>query len=276
MTPPKITVQKNPVEPAYFPVVRGRQIRTDSNDRACLNDIWEAAGSDLSRRPAKWRQNPSTRRLIAAVQERIVRGSYNSTEPIAATRGRFGTTFAHPILALAFAEFVDASLALEVREVFLHHKLADPSLADEILERASPEANLWAGQRALARAGRRNFTDVLKNHGVQGRDYGFCTDTLYLSIFDKGAQKLKAERKVARRASLRDAMTTLELACVATGEALATERIIEERCHGGEQCRIATARSAGFVRRAIEADRCDRRASIPVVANDTSKPDIVA
>ena len=54
-------------------------------------------------------------------------------------------------------------------------------------------------------------------------------------------------------------MTMNELAFVAFGEALATERIEDEDSKGGEECRKATSRSAFFIRQAIEADRRDRR-----------------
>lgn len=272
MTSSKIPVQQNPAEPDSFPAVRTRRIRTDDFGRVCLNDIWEAAGATPDRHPLEWHRSVPTKRLARWLTQLIEESSHHSPAPvIVCAKGQKAATFAHPVLALVFAEFVEGRLAVEVREVFLRHKLADPTLADEILERASPEANEWAGQRALVRAGRHAFTDVLKGHGVTGKDYGVCTDTLYLSLFDKRAKALKLERGLPVNSSLRDAMSTLELASIAIGEALASERIEEENSDGGEQCRRAMSRSAGFLRWAIEADRRDRRGQTPLAANDTCK-----
>jgi len=260
-----------------FPVVRDYQIRTDNERRVSLKDLWVAAGSNPSRRPAEWRRSAQAKRLVEELARQTIGKSHSLETPLIVTAaGRDGGTFAHPVLAIAFAEFVDDRLAIEIREMFIRHRLADPTLADDILQRASQAANVWAGQRALARAGRHHFTDVLKEHGAEGRDYSACTDTLYLALFGKRAKALKAERSLPANGNLRDSMTSLELASVATGEALAGERISEEACQGGEECRLATGRSAGFVRRAIEADRMDRKGRVPRAANDDNSQDSAA
>lgn len=252
-----------PAPPGAFPKVRGREIHTDDNGLVCLNDIHKAAGFSVNRRPGDWRDNPSTGHLQIKVVERITGKSGNYTKEdwkraIYTKRGADGGTYADVRLALAYAEYLDSNLALEVREVFLRYKAADATLADNILERASPEANEWAGTRALARGARRKYTDTLKDHGVVGKDYGACTNTLYSALFDKTAAQLKTAKSLSKKASLRDAMTTDELVYVMAGETLSRERIIEERSDGGEACRVATGKSASFIRNAIEADRADR------------------
>jgi hypothetical protein len=83
-----------------------------------------------------------------------------------AKEGRGGDTFAHPVLALAYAEFLNPSLGVEVREVFLRYKGADATLADDILQRAPAADNEWAGARALGRSQRSELTATLKEHQV--------------------------------------------------------------------------------------------------------------
>lgn len=247
-----------------FPKVRGRIVRTDANGLVCLNDIHKASGYTKNRRPGDWRDNASTGPLQIKVVERITGKTGNYTKDdwrraIYTKVGANGGTYADVRLALAYAEYLDANLALEVREVFLRYKAADPTLADEVLARATPEANEWAGTRALGRSVRNQYTAALRDHGAEGKDYGACTNTLYNVLFDKTASGLKKAKGLSAKANLRDAMTTPELVFVMASETLSTERIAEEQCDGGEACRVATSRSARFIRMAIDADRQDRK-----------------
>jgi hypothetical protein len=176
---------------------------------------------------------------------------------IYAKRGQGGGTYADIRLALAYAEYLNEKLALEVKEVFLRYKAADATLADDILERASPEANEWTGKRALARAGRGPYTDTLHRHGVRVPvEFARCTNAVYIGLFRKTARQLKAAKQVT--ANLRDAMDGVELTFVAAGEALARERIEQTNCQGAIACEAATLRSTSFLRDALEAERLDR------------------
>jgi hypothetical protein len=67
-------------------------------------------------------------------------------------RGVGGVVFAHPILACAYAGYLSPELEVEIGDVWLRYRAGDPTLADEVLERTSPEANLWVASRAEARA----------------------------------------------------------------------------------------------------------------------------
>ncbi|HEX6859359.1 MAG TPA: KilA-N domain-containing protein [Caulobacteraceae bacterium] len=251
--------------PSSFPVIRGRTIRVDEQNRICLNDLHKAAGYSTNKSPSAWRDLPTTGPFQVAVLERITGKSGNFTRDemralIVAKGSAAGGTFAHPIMALAYAEYLSDKLAVEVKEVFLRYKAADATLADDILQRATPEANEWAGTRALGRTVRSKYTDTLKNHGAEGKDYGMCTNALYQALFDGGAKKLREQKGLpARGGNLRDKMTTPELVYVMAGETLSTERIEDEGAQGGEECRRATTKSARFIRDAIDADRRDRR-----------------
>jgi hypothetical protein len=250
-----------------FPVIRGRTIRVDEQNRICLNDLHKAAGYSTHKSPSAWRDLPTTGPFQIAVLERITGKSGNftreETRALIIAKGSAAGTYAHPIMALAYAEYLSDKLAVEVKEVFLRYKAADATLADDILERAAPEANEWAGTRALGRSVRSRYTDTLKNHGAEGKDYGMCTNALYQALFDGGAKKLREQKGLpAKSGNLRDRMTTPELVYVMAGETLSTERIEEERSEGGEECRKATTKSARFIREAIDADRRDRQRRI--------------
>lgn len=262
---------------SQLPVLRGQQIRKDESERVCLNDLWRAAGSPPNQAPKDWRRLPRTLGLIQALLSKEGKSHLSAEGPLRSQPGKGGGTFGEPRLALDYAEYLSPDLALEVKDVFLRYLAADAILADGVLERASPEANEWAGIRALSRAQRRKYTDSLQAHGVKdGRDYAACSDTLYLGLFDKRAAALKVSKGIAKKASLRDHLSTDELAYVVAGETLARERIDEEGADGGEACRIATQRSAQNLRRGMEMDRADRRGRTGLPANENLKPDNAA
>ena len=149
-----------------LPTLRGHLIRKDDAERVCLNDIWAAAGKLDNQAPKDWRRLPRTKGLLIAAQQQTVGKSPGLTDPAVVSRpGRHGGTYADPRLALDYAEYLSPALALEVKGIFIRYLQADAALADDVLERASPEANEWAGIRALSRAQRRKYTDCLQACG---------------------------------------------------------------------------------------------------------------
>jgi KilA-N domain len=221
-----------------FPVIRGRTIRVDENNLLCLNDIWQAAGFSKNQKPSDWSRLPMVTQLHVAVLERTTGKSRSWTKTefrsvLYAKMGKGGGTYADIRLALAYAEYLNPKLALEVKEVFLRYKAADPTLADDVLQRASTEANEWAGRRALSRVVRNGYTATLSAHGVRQRlDFAICTNALYEGLFRRNAKQLKADKGIIS-GGFRDAMAA--------------------------PCTRATSTSARFIRDAIEGDRRDRR-----------------
>jgi hypothetical protein len=150
-------------------------------------------------------------------------------------------------------------LDVEVREVWLRYRAGDPTLADEVLARATPAANRWAIRRAEARVTRNEYTQVLSDHGVAGRGFRDCTDEEYLRLFDGHAWELRLKRGLPAKANVRDSMTEIELTTIRLTEMLASERIEEEDRRGNYECKEATGRTAKNVRSAIDAERKDRQ-----------------
>ncbi|WP_158226449.1 KilA-N domain-containing protein [Bradyrhizobium sp. UFLA03-84] len=244
--------------------VRGRAIRSDENGLICLTDIWDAAGFSVNQKPADWRNLPTTVRLLDALANRIAGLSGNKTKPAIKSMyyskvGRGGGTFAHAVLACAYAGYLSPKLEVEVREVWLRYRSGDPTLADEVLERASPEANLWVATRAEARAIRNGYTDTLRDHDVYGRGYMDCTDEAYLKLFGGRAKQLRSQRGLPQGSNLRDAMDIVELSAIKLTEALATQRITVEDSRGNLQCKEATGRTAANVKYAIDLEMKDRQ-----------------
>jgi hypothetical protein len=167
--------------------------------------------------------------------------------------------YAHPVLACVFAGHISPKLEVEVREVWPRYRAADPTLADEALERATPEANLWVASRAEARAIRVGYAATLRDHDVRGRGYQDCTDEAYLKLFDGPAWQLRKRRGLPAGTDLRDKFDIVELSGIELTEALATQRITVEDSRGNTECKEATGRTAANVRYAIDLEMRDRK-----------------
>ena len=237
----------------YQLTIRGREISQDDRGWINLDDLWSVAEAAPTKRPAAWRGGKAALSLIAALAEKI--GISDNlpkleTKPVIYARPGRGNkgTFAHPILAAAYAGYLSPELEIEVREVWLRYRAGDATLADDILQRASAEANHWAGVRALARSNRVKYTDVLKAHGVADRGYMECTEATYECLLGGPSWKLRAERKLPKKANLRDHLKADELSFVMAAEALAAERIADEGRHGNRGCKEATALGATAIR----------------------------
>ncbi|MFZ1106288.1 MAG: KilA-N domain-containing protein [Hyphomicrobiaceae bacterium] len=121
-------------------VLRGVSVREDEHGNVCLNDLWTLAGGPENRRPVDWRRSTRATALEAALNDRMVENLHHSGASARETyrttgKGRGSRTFAHPVLALDYAEYLEPALAVEMREIFLRYRAADISLANDILDR---------------------------------------------------------------------------------------------------------------------------------------------
>ncbi|MAU97251.1 MAG: hypothetical protein CMP81_15430 [Fulvimarina sp.] len=81
-----------------------------------LTGLWKAAGSDPSKKPAKWRELPSTQEFAGHVAEVIIRKS--DIDLFSVTRG--GTapgTWAHWQIAMSYARYLDPAFAARCNEI---------------------------------------------------------------------------------------------------------------------------------------------------------------
>jgi hypothetical protein len=241
-------------------VLRGRAISEDESGLICLDDLWTVAGGRTGKAPRFWRITQGAKALIGALKRKVGIPNNSDSTLIHAGRGRGSRgTFAHPILAAAYAGYLDPKLEVEVREVWLRYRAGDATLADEILQRATAEANHWAGVRALSRTGRNSYTAVLKAHGVIEKGYMECTEAVYLHLLGGKSYQLRERMGLPKGTNLRNHFDIDELAYVMAAEALAAERIEEEQRQGNSPCAEASAIGARAIRVAVDADRRNRQ-----------------
>lgn len=108
--------------------------------------------------------------------------------------------------------------------------------------------------RADARRNRRNFTDVLKDHGVNGKGYMLCTDCTYAGLFGRRAYELRAMMGLPANANLRDHLEGVDLGAIVLVEALAAKRIEVSLALGTDACVEVTVEAARLVANMIGDD----------------------
>lgn len=122
-------------------VLRNRKVTSDEKGNICLNDLYEIAGKPENLQAPQWVRHKRTIALRAALVDRIVCDTHEHPENVdssvyyAAGRGGGRKTYAHPVLALEYAESINPELGLEVKEIFLRYRANDISLANDILDR---------------------------------------------------------------------------------------------------------------------------------------------
>lgn len=126
-------------------VLRGKRVAADENGNVCLNDLWHLVGKREHQRSRDWYRGKRAKALDAALQARIVEISHKSPKEVADStyyaqgRGTKALTYAHPVLALDYAEYLDPALGVEIREIFLRYRANDISLANDILDRIAEQ-----------------------------------------------------------------------------------------------------------------------------------------
>lgn len=81
-------------------VINGFGIRCTDNKLVNLTDIWKASGASINHKPVQWLRLPTTDAFCAELYK------VEKSHLIQITRGRFGGTFAHWQIALAYAKYL--------------------------------------------------------------------------------------------------------------------------------------------------------------------------
>lgn len=113
-------------------------IKADKDGLYSLNDIYQQAVdrglADGKQSPYEWQRREGKNiidyaKSVNAANCRIIK----------AARGKGGGTRAIPEICLAYSKYLSPALHMEVNQTFLRAKAGDVTLADEIVDRATPE-----------------------------------------------------------------------------------------------------------------------------------------
>ena len=243
-------------------VIGGRKVGEDAYGNLNLTDVWRIAGEPSTKTAPLWRQLPTTDEYVEAVAQNIgksyVKGKNDYNSVIYSKSGRGGGTFAHILIAIAYAEYLNPDLAVEVRATYLRARSGDLTLVDEILQKADASRK-FQDTRDLSKLVRERFETTLADHDAASA-IGHCTNAIYRVLLGGSKKEIVAARQLPTNVAFRDLLPLGELLQTINTEYLASERIDDLDLHGKAPCIEASRRSAQIVKEAFERERKDRRA----------------
>jgi len=123
---------------------KGQKIHV-KDDLICLTDFWEAVDRPKNKSAPQWLNHPQTVNLILRLQEKMGKSNIliENHEGIG--------TFGHWHVALAYAKYLSTDLEMHINEIYMRYKSGDVTLADQIADRASPEAQAWLLKRIYSK-----------------------------------------------------------------------------------------------------------------------------
>ena len=203
-----------------------------------LNDLWTIAGSPDAKRPNDWQNTQQGADFIRSACK-ILNATKNGI--IKTKRGKGGGTYGVKQVALEYAQYLDADLAVIVNEVFFQRleEEKNPDLIGrryiEAYKRRGKDGK-WIAARLQGIDTRNAFTDTLKSHGVTGNGYGRCTDAIYKPLYGCTARGIRARKSLPAKGSIRDHMSRTELIAVQLAESLASDTIEKRDVRGNRPC----------------------------------------
>lgn len=187
----------------------------------------------------RWKELPETKAKIKAFNSTNKLAQNVSIKAVIVTgKGRGATTWLHPVMAVHLAQYLSPEFANFVAETFKRYLEADPTLADDIIQRQTdPDKAKWIAQRAKTKEARLKQTNALQAHGVQpGFQYAACTNATYRPILGGDAKQVRELRGIAKKDNLRDNLSEIELAAIEFAEKLSEHKIVTNNVQGFKPC----------------------------------------
>lgn len=230
--------------------LRGKTIRTDEHGRLSLTDMWKVGSEPENKRPVIWLRQHQTKELIAVLKVR----HDHLYQPVVTKPGRYGGgTYAHPVLALAYAEYLSPELGVEVREIALRVYAGDITVLEDF-KRTYAEQLVEDGNRVMAREEvRRNNSElngILKEVGAShAAQWAAFHNSGYEGLYDGLNENAIHSRKSLKRGErILDHMGFEELAANMFRTALAQGYLRRNAVSGVKRACEVHKRMGGMVR----------------------------
>ncbi len=211
-----------------------------SNDMYSMTALWKEAGSDPNKKPALWYRQDATKRYINALSQRLANASKGDLKsPLSFTQqayGRYGGTYAHWMILLAYAQYLSPEFHIQVNEYFTRIYAKDVTLVEELFDGLSEENKKHLAIRLHGKRTRNEFTDTLKEHGVVNDGYRQCTEAIYEGTLQKNALQLRREYGVMATGNIREHLGSLQLSAVDISESQSIEKIKKHNDTGNNAC----------------------------------------
>lgn len=222
-----------------------------------LTDLWQAIGAPVGKETWRWLEQDGARQFID-----IFCDSKNLArkEVLRTARGKGGGTWAHWQIALAYAKYLSPEFHMAINQVFKERleEIQDPELgitrsrqrAIRSYERRGKDSQ-WIQERLLGIEQRNYFTDTLKDHRVEGNGYAACTDEIYKGTFGADTKELRNKLEIPKGSNVRDRMNNVGLAAIRLAEAIAEEKIEQEKHYGNNSCKKVCGDAGHSVRQSL-------------------------
>lgn len=141
-----MSIYQSATNSTSLPVIAGVEITTDAEGRFNLNALHKASGLGSAKKPSNWLRLDSTKELITELDQ----CSDLSTASVDTVVGSANPgTYAHELLAIAYASWISPSFHLQVNQVFLDYRTGKlnqpvsmlPNFADPV-----EAARAWADE----------------------------------------------------------------------------------------------------------------------------------
>lgn len=228
-------------------------VRTDG-ELINLTDLWRAAGSPTYKTTTFWLRQDSVKDLIKEVGKKF---KYDLKSYLKIKKGRTGGgTWAHRQIALEYAKYLDPQIAILVNDLFFERieEERNPDLIGQRYIRTYEKKGKpveWINERFKGISIRNEFTGTLKKHGVVQNGYRNCTNAIYEPLFGGTTSVVRSKKGLSSKDSIRDNLSSIELAAVGLSELLASDNISRQNAKGSGSCEIICRKSAKEVAKAI-------------------------
>lgn len=232
-------------------------VRTDG-ELINLTDLWRSAGSPTHKITTFWLRQDSTKELIAKTNKKF---KLDSNASLKIKRGRIGGgTWAHKVIALSYAGYLDKDIEVAVNQVFFE-RIEEEKNPDKIAERYTKtyqklgKSDKWINERFKGISTRNAFTKTLAAHKVEQEGFRNCTNNIYTPLFGGSTNVVREKKGLDKTQSIRDNLSSVELAAVGLAELLSMENIEKNNVMGSAKCEVICLNSSKAVANAVIQSR---------------------
>lgn len=232
----------------------GFDISGDDAQLINITELWISNGS-VGARPYDWSRTVKGKKFLESVEAKL----NTSRDRIwQSRRGRHGGgVWAHWQVALEYAGHLSVELRQllnsAVREFVKEEK--DPELKiSRAIEsyRRKGKSESWIADRIAGIAARNEFCGRLKSRGVMGEWFRRISSEINSKIIGMSSEEFRKRNGIAKSASVRDSMNSLQLAAIRLSEVLSSEVMERNNSRGGQECLLSCQRALAHVKNCIE------------------------
>ncbi|WP_208638594.1 KilA-N domain-containing protein [Xenorhabdus ehlersii] len=165
----------NNVANKNLPVIAGVEITTDSAGRFNLNALHKASGTGSNKAPAQWLRTQSAKELVSELESNLLKGSHCANMHTghkvlnAVLGGTNPGTFAHELIAVSYAGWINPSFQLQVNQTFIDYRSG--KLVERVhvqIPQSLPEALRLAADLAEQKAALEHKVESMENLFKEG------------------------------------------------------------------------------------------------------------